>query len=262
MDSLDYLLVPAGLFVLGLYHVWLIITVLRNPIRTVIGVNAHTRQQWVFSMMTDPLKNGVLIIQTLRNNIMASTLLATTEITLCSVIVVLVSSQSSSSSTVSLHLVYSDYTPSLTSIKYLCILLCFLVAFLCNVQSTRYYAHVSFLGTVPTWKNKPGYIEYVAATLNRGYYFWALGLRAFYLSIPLFLWIFGPIPMFVSCCVMSVVLYFLDTTSSFAQLIHTQLFREEEKTDNVEPIAQSLNNSDRENFFQLRDPLVTRSGWL
>ncbi|KAL6175632.1 hypothetical protein ACLB2K_052271 [Fragaria x ananassa] len=154
MDSLDYLLVPAGLFVLGLYHVWLIITVLRNPIRTVIGVNVHTRQQWVFAMMT----------------------------------------------------------------------------------SARYYAHVSFMGTVPTWKNKPGYVEYVAATLNRGYYFWALGLRAFYLSIPLFLWIFGPIPMFVSCCVMSVVLYSLDTTSSFAQLIHTQLFKEEEKTDNVEPI--------------------------
>lgn len=52
VDSLDYLLVPAGLLVLGIYHVWLFITVLRNPIRTVIGLNAHTRQQWVFSMMT------------------------------------------------------------------------------------------------------------------------------------------------------------------------------------------------------------------
>lgn len=264
VDSLDYLLVPAGLLVLGIYHVWLFITVLRNPIRTVIGLNAHTRQQWVFSMMTDPLKNGVLIIQTLRNNIMASTLLATTAITLCSVISVLVSSQSISdrSRTVSVHLFYANYTPPLSSIKYLCILLCFLVSFLCNVQSTRYYAHVSFLGTVPTWKDKTGFIEYVAATLNRGSYFWSLGLRAFYLSIPLFLWIFGPIPMFISCCVMSVVLYFLDTTSSFAQIIHIQLFKEEARTNDVESIAQSSNNSGGENFFHLRDPLVTGSGWL
>ncbi|XP_062030358.1 uncharacterized protein LOC133746201 isoform X2 [Rosa rugosa] len=234
MVSLDSVLVAAGLFVLGIYHVWLFITVLHNPIRTVIGLNAYTRQQWVFSMMTDPLKNGVLIVQTLRNNIMASTLLSTAAITLCSVISVLVSSESSSDSTVSVHLVYSDYTPSLPSIN--------------------------FLGTVPTWKDKTGFIEYVAATLNRGYYFWALGLRAFYLSIPLFLWIFGPIPMFVSCCVLSIVLYFLDTTSSFAQLIHTQLFKEESRTADVESTAQSLNNSGRENFSQLRDPLLTRSG--
>ncbi|KAL6178191.1 hypothetical protein ACLB2K_049710 [Fragaria x ananassa] len=188
----------------------------------------------------DPLKNGVLIVQTLRNNIMASTLLSTAAITLCSVIVVFVSSESSSGSTVSVHLAYS-YTPTLLSIKYLCIIICFLVAFLCNMQSTRYYAHVSFLGTVPTWKNKTGFIEYVAATLNRGYYFWALGLRAFYLSVPLFLWIFGPIPMFLSCCVMSVMLYFLDTTSSFAQIIHTQLFKEDEaRTNDVESISQPL----------------------
>ncbi|XP_004299566.1 PREDICTED: uncharacterized protein LOC101293491 [Fragaria vesca subsp. vesca] len=259
MVSLDYILVPAGLFVLGIYHIWLLITVLHNPIRTVIGLNAYTREQWVFSLMTDPLKNGVLIVQTLRNNIMASTLLSTAAITLCSVIVVFVSSESSSNSTVSVHLAYS-YTPTLLSIKYLCIMICFLVAFLCNMQSTRYCAHVSFLGTVPTWKNKTGFIEYVAATLNRGYYFWALGLRAFYLSVPLFLWIFGPIPMFLSCCVMSVMLYFLDTTSSFAQIIHTQLFKEDEaRTNDVESISQPLNNSEHENF-QLRDPLLTRSG--
>ncbi|XP_050376149.1 uncharacterized protein LOC126793620 [Argentina anserina] len=259
MISLDYFLVPAGLFVLGIYHIWLFITVLHNPIRTVIGLNAYTREQWVFSLMTDPLKNGVLIVQTLRNNIMASTLLSTAAITLCSVIVVFVSSESSFDSTVSVNSVYYNYTPSLSSIKYLCIMLCFLVAFLCNIQSTRYYAHVSFLGTVPTWKDKTGFIDYVAATLNRGYYFWALGLRAFYLSVPLFLWVFGPIPMFVSCCVMAVVLYFLDTTSIFAQLVHSHLNEEEAKTDDVEAISQSLSNSGRENF-QLRDPLLTRSG--
>ncbi|KAH0975986.1 hypothetical protein GBA52_017885 [Prunus armeniaca] len=44
------------------------------------------------------MKNGVLIIRTLRNNIMASSLLATTAITLSSVISVFVSTSSSSSS--------------------------------------------------------------------------------------------------------------------------------------------------------------------
>lgn len=186
----------------------------------------------------DPMKNGVLIIQTLRNNIMASSLLATTSITLSSVISVFVSTSSSSSSdsTVSQQLVY---TIPLSSIKYFCILLCFLVGFLCNVQSTRYFAHASFLATRPTGKDKTDYIEYVSTTGNRGSYFWSLGLRAFYLSIPLLLWIFGAIPMFVCCCIMTNALYFLDTTTSFTQLIHHQSLKEEGRTNDVKSIGQS-----------------------
>ncbi|KAE8124877.1 hypothetical protein FH972_019722 [Carpinus fangiana] len=143
-------------------------------------------------MMTDPLKNGVLVVQTIRNNIMASTLLATTAITLSSLI---------------------------------------------SVFSIRYYAHVSFLGTVPTWKDNKESIEYVARNLNRGSLFWSLGLRAFYVSFPLFLWIFGPIPMFICCCVMSCILYFLDTTSSFTQNLHSHSIRQVTKTDDVELAA-------------------------
>ncbi|KAL6281634.1 hypothetical protein ACE6H2_018515 [Prunus campanulata] len=189
-------------------------------------------------MMADPMKNGVLIIQTLRNNIMASSLLATTAITLSSVISLFVSTSSSSSSdrTVPQQLVY---TIPLSSIKYFCILLCFLVGFLCNVQSTRYFAHASFLATLPTGKDKTDYIEYVLTTVNRGSYFWSLGLRAFYLSIPLVLWIFGAIPMFVCCCIMTNALYLLYTTTSFTQLIHSQSLKEEGRTNDVKSIGQS-----------------------
>lgn len=232
-ERLDYVLVPLGVLVMGIYHTWLLYTILRTPRRTVIGLNAESRHQWVYCMMIDPLKNGVLIVQTLRNNIMASTLLATIAITLSSLISVFVSSTSNSGNTSS-ELVYGNKTGLMSSIKHFSILLCFLVAFLCNVQSIRYYAHVSFLATLPTSKSKRDSIEYVARNLNRGSLFWSLGLRAFYLSFPLFLWIFGPIPMFVCCCTTSFVLYFLDTTTSFTRQLHTHSFREETRNDDVE----------------------------
>ncbi|KAF3976754.1 hypothetical protein CMV_000072 [Castanea mollissima] len=235
-EQLDYVLVPLGLLVFGLYNVWLLFTILRFPRRTVVGINAESRHQWVFSMMSDPLKNGVLSVQTIRNNIMASTLLATTAITLSSLISVFVSSTSKSSDTSS-QLVYGNKTSILSSIKYFSILLCFLVAFLCNVQSIRYYAHVSFLVTVPTWKDNNPSIEYVARNLNRGSFFWSLGLRAFYMSFPLFLWIFGPIPMFTCCCIMTFILYFLDTTTSFTRNLHNNLSKQ--NTDDVESAGQS-----------------------
>ncbi|XP_057464899.1 uncharacterized protein LOC130754679 [Actinidia eriantha] len=229
--QLDYVLVPLGLAVFGIYHVWLLFSILRNPTTTVVGLNSQSRRQWVFSMMTDPLKNGVLTVQTIRNNIMASTLLATAAITLSSLISVFASNSSSSNK--SSELVYGNKTPIMSSIKYFTILLCFLVAFLFNVQSIRYYAHVSFLATLPTSKDKPETIEYVARNLNRGSFFWSLGLRAFYLSFPLFFWIFGPIPMFVCCCIMSFVLYFLDTTTSFTRYLHNHSMKEEIKPDDV-----------------------------
>ncbi|GLT60387.1 hypothetical protein SLA2020_331550 [Shorea laevis] len=220
--KVDYLLVPIGLFLLALYHVWLLFTIVKDPKRTVIGINAESRHQWVLCMMADPLKNGVLAVQTIRNNIMASTLLATTAITLSSLISVFVSSSASDSENA---LVYGNTTPLISSIKYFAILLCFLLAFLCNVQSIRYYAHVSFLVTVPTSQGNKDSMDYVARNLNRGSFFWSLGLRAFYFSFPLFLWTFGPIPMFLCCCIMSFILYFLDTTTSFTQLLHTHSTR-------------------------------------
>lgn len=235
--DIDYVLVPLGLGIMILYHIWLVHTVLTNPRRTVIGLNAESRHQWVFSMMADPIKNGVLAVQTIRNNIMASTLLATTAITLSSIISVFVSSTSSSNHAAS-QLVYGNKTSLLSSVKYFAILLCFLVAFLCNVQSIRYYAHVSFLATVPTFIDRREPINYVARNLNRGSLFWSIGLRAFYFSFPLFLWIFGPIPMFVCCCIMSFVLYFLDTTTSFTRNLHSYSIREKTESNEDEAVHQ------------------------
>ncbi|KAG5572373.1 hypothetical protein H5410_062139 [Solanum commersonii] len=134
----------------------------------------------------------------------------------------------------STKLLYGNKTSMISSINVLTILLCFLVAFLCNVQSIRYYAHVSFLATMPTFKERSDSIEYVARNLNRGSMFWSLGLRAFYLSFPLFLWIYGSIPMFVGCCVMSIVLYFLDTTTSFTRDLHCQSIIEKRKETDVD----------------------------
>lgn len=232
--QLDYVLVSIGLVIFGVYHCWLIFTIKRNPRNTVIGLNAESRTQWVFSLMADPLKNGVLVVQTIRNSMMASTLLATTAITLSSIMGVFVSSTSTVTNA-SFKLVYGNKSETVSSIKYFTLIICFLVAFLCNVQSIRYYAHVSFLATLPTSQGKKEAMEYAARSLNRASFFWSLGLRAFYLSFPLFLWIFGPIPMFACCCIMSFVLYFLDTTNSFTRQLHCESLKETDNNGMVPP---------------------------
>nr|AFK42577.1 unknown [Medicago truncatula] len=231
IEDLDYVLVPVGILVLLIYHVWLLYTIIRHPSSTVIGLNAQSRYQWTLFMMSDPMKNGVLAVQTIRNNIMASTLLATTAITLSSLIGVFASNETET------KLVFGNKTSPNSSIKRLFISLCFLVAFLCNMQSIRYYAHVSFLINTPALNGKKDFIEYVAKTLNRGSYSWSLGLRAFYTSIPLVLWIYGPIPMFICSCFTSFILYFLDTTTQITRDLHTKSFREKESTEEEDASA-------------------------
>ncbi|KAL6659007.1 hypothetical protein ACP70R_003047 [Stipagrostis hirtigluma subsp. patula] len=220
-EELDYVLVPLGLAVMAGYHAWLLLRVRRRPATTVIGVNAINRRIWVRHIMEDPSgKHAVLAVQTIRNNIMASTLLASTAITLSSLIAVLMSSGGRDTSSgggggngllPGAPLVVGATGAPALSAKFFAILVCFLVAFLLNVQSIRYYSHASVLVNVPPRAHRRrAAVGYVTGVVNRGSYFWSLGARAFYFSCPVFLWLFGPIPMFVACVAMVCALYFLD----------------------------------------------------
>lgn len=216
-EQLDLVLVPVALAALAGYHLWLLYAILRHPTRTVIGLNAMARKRWVAAMMANTEKNGVLAVQTLRNNIMASTVLATTAITLVSAISVFigVTSPAPSPSKAAPRLVYGSKAQEVFAAKYLAVSLCFMLAFVCNVQAIRLYAHASFLlgGLPPGDETREEFAAYVARTVNRGSYAWSLGLRAFYVSLALFLWTFGPIPMLACSVLMCALLYFLDTTS-------------------------------------------------
>ncbi|XVE80965.1 hypothetical protein DITRI_Ditri15bG0024100 [Diplodiscus trichospermus] len=195
------------------YHIWLLHRIIKHPTTTVIGVNAISRRFWVHSMMEDAGKNGVLAVQTLRNNIMASTVLASTAIMLSSLIALLMTNSADDKSA---FFELGDGSKQAFSIKYFSILVCFMVVFLFNVQSIRCYSHASILINLPFKKmysdqrHRNLTAEYVATTVNKGGYFWSLGLRGFYFSLPLFLWLFGPIPMILSCFVLVFMLYFLD----------------------------------------------------
>lgn len=166
--------------------------------------------------MQDSVKNGVLAVQTLRNSIMASTLLASTAITLSSIIGALVSSASGGSSKSLQSFVYGETGTITSTLKYLCLLLCFLFAFVCHVQSIRYASHASFLLSIPVGDDAPGLTpDYVNEFIYRSQNFFSLGLRGYYFSFPLLLWIFGPIPMFVCTLVMLVLLHTLDKAKRF-----------------------------------------------
>ncbi|KAJ3692633.1 hypothetical protein LUZ60_011728 [Juncus effusus] len=220
-QNLDFILVPLGLLIMIVYHLWLLHRIIRKPTQTVIGINAINRRIWVQAIMQDPAKNGILAVQTLRNNIMASTLLASTAITLSSIIAALMNSTSSSKTFLRRQdLVLGNKSDLIISLKFLALLVCFLLAFFLILESVRYYSHATMLLSVPVMGQRAIGTDYISGVLNKGSYFWSLGLHAFYFTIPLFLWMFGPIPMFLCALSLVCLLYFLDVYSGYIVIGH------------------------------------------
>lgn len=239
-EYLDSVLVPLGVLIFIVYHIFLTRRIVRHPFTTVIGTNHKTRKLWVESIMNH--KKDILAIQTLRNQIMASTLLASTSILLASTIATYVTNFSSKLAGLN-KFIYGSTSEFTSIFKLLSLIVVYLMSFFCYVQSIRYVNHVCILINVP--KDIGGHSELLTSrmvhrVLRRGSNYFTLGNRGYYLSFPLLLWFFGPIPMFVTTFLMVILLWHLDAA----------VFKINPVGDNM---SRSSSSADDINYFN-RDP--------
>ncbi|KAL3650981.1 hypothetical protein CASFOL_007384 [Castilleja foliolosa] len=211
---LDVILVPLGLMICMGYHVWLWHKVRTQPLSTIIGTNARGRRFWVAAMMKDNDKKNILAVQTLRNTIMGSTLMATTSILLCSGLAAVISSTYSIKKPLN-DAVYGAHGEFMVALKYVTLLLFFVFSFICHSLSIRFTNQVNFLINCPP-DNSCGVVtpEYVSDLLERGFTLNTVGNRLFYAALPLLLWIFGPVLVFLCFVMLVPVLYNLDCVIS------------------------------------------------
>ncbi|KAG2239918.1 hypothetical protein Bca52824_091277 [Brassica carinata] len=221
---LDVILVPPGLMVYAAYHVYLWYKLRTQPLTTIIGTNARARRFWVASIIKDNEKKNILAVQTLRNCIMGSTLMATTSILLCAGLAAVISSTYAVKKPLN-DAVYGAHGEFMVALKYVTILTIFLFSFFSHSLSIRFINQVNILINTPFPQEDldeemmvtPE--EYVAELLERGFVLNTVGNRLFYAALPLMLWIFGPVLVFL-CSVMMLValllLAFVFTTTVFS----------------------------------------------
>jgi uncharacterized membrane protein len=154
-------------------------------------------------------KDGGLYLTVITSTITASTFLASTSLAPSSLIGAWVGS--SSHNIFISSVVYGDTSSSVITVKNIFLLICFLVAFASFLQCARSLVHANFLISMP---NSDIPVSYVQKAVIRGSTFWSIGLRAIYFATNLLMWIFGPIPMFVTSLVMVAILNILDTNST------------------------------------------------
>ncbi|KAL5558775.1 hypothetical protein UlMin_034986 [Ulmus minor] len=206
---LDVILVPLGFLVVSAYHIWLWHKARTQPETTIIGINAKGRRLWVSAIVKDNEKKNILAVQTLRNTIMGSTLMATTSILLCSGLAAVISSTYSVKKPLN-DAVYGAHGEFMVALKYVTLLTVFLFSFLCHSLSIRFINQVNILINTP--KDPESFVttEYVSELLEKGFILNAVGNRLFYAALPLLLWIFGPVLVFLCSITMVPVLYNLD----------------------------------------------------
>ncbi|XP_038712617.1 uncharacterized protein LOC120006604 [Tripterygium wilfordii] len=215
---LDVILVPLGFLITLGYHFWLWHKVRTQPLTTIIGINATARRFWVSAIMKDNEKKNILAVQTLRNAIMGSTLMATTSILLSAGLAALISSTYSVKKPLE-DAVYGAHGEFMVALKYVTILTIFLFSFLCHSLSIRFINQVNILINVPhqeydsSSETTTSFIvtpDYVNELLEKGFMLNTVGNRLFYAALPLLVWIFGPVLVFLCSLTLVPVLYNLD----------------------------------------------------
>ena len=198
----------ACLAILGIYHVYLYRKIRREPLSTSIGVTEELRKEWVRVVMTE--RRGVLAVQTLRNWVMASSFLASTAI-LISLGVLNAAFRMGTLADVShsLNLLGSRHE-AVWMVKLMVLSATFLFAFFNFILSIRYFNHASFGLGLPDCAECLGSHDFVAGIVRRGSLHYTVGMRGYYLAIPLTFWLFGLLWMLAATLVLLVVIYQLD----------------------------------------------------
>jgi uncharacterized membrane protein len=204
----EIMLVASAAVVIIAYHTHLYIKTHRYPLKTAIGITNHARQMWVKGVIRD--KRDIMAVQTLRNQVMAATFLASTAILI----------SLGSFSAAFRPGVFSDIshglnllgtkTETLWMFKLMMLGILFFVTFFNFTLAIRYYNHAGFM--INTFEQNDASVseEAVTQVVNHGALHYTIGMRGFYLSVPLALWLFGPIWMLAGSLILITVLYRLD----------------------------------------------------
>jgi uncharacterized membrane protein len=207
LRSFEYGLSPVALLVLIVYHINLYRKVRNDPMSTSMGLADHTREMWVQNIMAEG--KDILAVQTLRNWTMAATFLASTAILIGLGIfnLAVTTDRQSEVSTLISHL--GSEHPALWLGKLMLLGADFMYAFFNFTLAVRYFNHTGFMINLPTESTEIE-VEDVVDILDRGGFHYMLGLRGYYLAIPLALWLFGPIWLMGGTLFLVISLYRLD----------------------------------------------------
>ncbi len=186
----------------------------RDPHHTIHGVNETARTRWVEYVMANPSRD-VMAVQTLRNFTMAATFMASSAALLILGTLTLTSQGETLARTWHAVSVGGSSSQETWIVKIMCLLSAFIVAFFAFATTVRLLNHVLFMINVPDAPSLPGLgPRHVAHRLVRAGHFYSVGMRAFFVAVPLAFWLFGPLYLVVATVGLVVFLHYIERSPS------------------------------------------------
>jgi uncharacterized membrane protein len=203
------LLVLAAFALLVMYHIHFYFALKRNPAKTSIGLTNQLRAAWVATMSRNI--PDVIPVQTLRNQIMSASFLASTAVLLSLAMLHVAFTPPSEVLSVS-HILHflGDQDQALWRFKWLALAIDLFFAFFSFTLAIRHFNHASFMVNIPEQADPRVTQDLLTQTLNRGAIYNTMGMRGYYFTIPLIMWLFSPIWLLVGVVALVIILYFLD----------------------------------------------------
>lgn len=206
----DTVAIAISCLILLSYYLFLIRQARTNPDFTVHSVNQKVRYLWVLSIMQNPGKD-VMAVQTLRNWLMGATFKASSAILLIIGTLTLSGQAENLAKTWHVLNIGGSQEASWWTVKIMCLLSVLIVAFFAFAITIRLLNHAVFMINLPAADMQGALsLESIVQRLNHAGAFYTVGMRAFFITVPLAFWLFGSIFLIASTIGLIVILYYLD----------------------------------------------------
>ncbi|KAG1331995.1 hypothetical protein COCNU_02G019630 [Cocos nucifera] len=167
-----------------------------------MGVTARGPRVWIMAMLKDSDRKNVLVVQTLRNHILGSTLIATSSVLICCGLLTFAGNTYNAPKR---HRNELEVTS-----KCAAMILAMLCALSCQILSIMFVNQVNMLANTLTVEDCPVTPEFAAKLLAKGVFLNTVGNRLFFCGLPLLLWVFGPVLVLLSSVALIPVWYSID----------------------------------------------------
>eukprot|EP00026_Physarum_polycephalum_P016205 Phypoly_transcript_17065.p1 GENE.Phypoly_transcript_17065~~Phypoly_transcript_17065.p1 ORF type:complete len:223 (+),score=20.55 Phypoly_transcript_17065:95-763(+) len=209
MDTVVYdaVLGPVSLFLFVFYNLYVVFKAGKDPRNSAYGSYVLHRKNWVRANMQG--HKDILAIQTLRNMIMASNLMATTCMVIIGLLINNLTNQNSNFEIFkTVGFLSYDANRKVYAIKTLVACTLFIASFLNHSLAIRYLVHLGFLMGDTIDRNAE---KFSILHLQRGGKHFTLGQRFFYISLTTILWLFDVVYMVAGVVILLFILWKIDT---------------------------------------------------
>ncbi|KAK6943366.1 Protein of unknown function DUF599 [Dillenia turbinata] len=218
LGYLDTILVPLSLFLTFGYHVYL-----WPHLQGQSFINYCGRQRIEKKKMVSKLefvtqgddKKGMLAVQSLRNTLMTTILMASIAIMIDLILAALTNNSYNAS-----HLLKSSFFGSqvsrITILKYGSASLFLIISFMCSSMSVGCLVDANFLINAASEHefSQPGIVQII---FERGFLLAVVGNRMLCMAFPLLVWLYSPVMVILSSVALVLGLYHLDFPGSFTK---------------------------------------------